>query len=207
MWARSSVILLDAKRPSGSLLLVLGILLHKMLFRVPPANTERIRPGPAGFLCRTGQVKVRERGRGRWVCFREEGTSVKGAGSGRGGGEVRDLKSGVVGCGLWVVGCGLWVVGCGLWVVGCGLWVVGCGLWVVGCGLWVVGCGLWVVGCGLWVVGCGLWVVGCGLWVVGCGLWVVGCGLWVVGCGLWVVGCGLWVVGCGSGEGAFLPTV
>ena len=92
---------------------------------------------------------------------------MKGAGSGRGGGEERDLKSGVVGCGLWVVGCGLWVVGCGLWVVGCGLWVVGCGLWVVGCGLWVVGCGLWVVGCGLWVVGCGLWVVGCGLWVVG----------------------------------------
>ena len=59
---------------------------------------------------------------------------MKGAGSGRGGGEERDLKSGVVGCGLWVVGCGLWVVGCGLWVVGCGLWVVGCGLWVVGCG-------------------------------------------------------------------------
>ena len=52
-----------------------------------------------GFLCRTGQVTVRERGRGRWVCFREEGTSVKGAGSGRGGGEVRDLKSGVVGRG------------------------------------------------------------------------------------------------------------
>ena len=36
---------------------------------------------------------------GRWVCFREEGTSVKGAGSGRGGGEEKDLKSGVVGRG------------------------------------------------------------------------------------------------------------
>ena len=59
----------------------------------------RQRGGCAGFLCRTGQVTVRERGRGRWVCFREEGTSVKGAGSGRGGGEVRDLKSGVVGWG------------------------------------------------------------------------------------------------------------
>ena len=59
----------------------------------------RQRGGCAGFFCRTGQVRVRERGRGRWVCFREEGTSVKGAGSGRGGGEVRDLKSGVVGCG------------------------------------------------------------------------------------------------------------
>ena len=59
----------------------------------------RQRGGCAGFLCRTGQVTVRERGRGRWVCFREEGTSVKGAGSGRGGGEVRDLKSGVVGRG------------------------------------------------------------------------------------------------------------
>ena len=45
------------------------------------------------------QVTERERGRGRWVCFREEGTSVKGAGSGRGDGEERDLKSGVVGCG------------------------------------------------------------------------------------------------------------
>ena len=55
---------------------------------------------------------MRERGRRRWVCFREEGTSVKGAGSGRGDGEVR---SEVGGCGsgrgtvdivvLYILGC------------------------------------------------------------------------------------------------------
>ena len=45
-----------------------------------------------GFLAQ----RCDERGRGTWVCFHEEGTSVKGAGSGRRDGE-KDQKSG--GCG------------------------------------------------------------------------------------------------------------